>query len=283
MLLKRTTFSLVLILFVAGNVFGQGLTLKKNDGGGIDPCDFPGEAILGNHLIHPEIDIRVQAPTSLGQQIFLSQLPIFYVNVYHEGQIIYSSGALPPYFNFVGPGCESSTNNSMGTYNLSFILDINYVLDLLDVECKEKSMENGQINVLLETTTFDGSFISYPVQNYPQYFYCSNIGGAITSKTLRYSICCIVEGISEDDSGSRSSLLDQGLKNMIIKPNPFQSNIEINSESAIEQVYIFDSNGKIVFTGKNSKFIDTHNWNSGVYLVKYFSGHEWNLQRIIKL
>lgn len=74
--------------------------------------------------------------------------------------------------------------------------------------------------------------------------------------------------------------------NFQIFPNPTKDFIKINSENNIQEVYIFDNQGRVLIYKNNlesNSILDLSSLNSGVYFIRIFDGNNFLNQKIIKL
>lgn len=74
--------------------------------------------------------------------------------------------------------------------------------------------------------------------------------------------------------------------NFQIFPNPTKDFIKINSENNIQEVYIFDNQGRVLVYENNlesNSVLDLSSLNSGVYFIRIFDGNNFLNQKIVKL
>lgn len=69
--------------------------------------------------------------------------------------------------------------------------------------------------------------------------------------------------------------------NIVVYPNPTSSNINISSKAIIDGVEIYDAQGKKVLSANFQKQIDISNLNSGLYLIKLYSGESQMSKKLI--
>lgn len=75
------------------------------------------------------------------------------------------------------------------------------------------------------------------------------------------------------------------IKNLKIYPNPAKNNLNINAESDISLIEIYNSLGQKIIAKTNASnqlFVDLSNINSGVYFIKTYSGENIQFTKIIK-
>jgi hypothetical protein len=74
--------------------------------------------------------------------------------------------------------------------------------------------------------------------------------------------------------------------NFQIFPNPTKDFIKINSEKSIQEIYIFDNQGRVLVYENNlesNSVLDLSSLNSGVYFIRIFDGNNFLNQKIVKL
>lgn len=84
---------------------------------------------------------------------------------------------------------------------------------------------------------------------------------------------------------SELGMSNYAIKNLKIYPNPTRNNLNINAESDISLIEVYNSLGQKIITRTNSSnqlFVDLSNINSGVYFIKTYSGENIQFTKIIK-
>jgi len=297
MLFKRIAFSLLLILFVAGNVFGQGFSNYDNDASGPiglpDPCLTPGEAVL--QVYEPiALEINIQLPLFLGYAsggIVTPNIRPMFVNAYANGSLIYTSPQVTT-FQLTGVGCNSNIGFgldifglSMGTYTAAVDLDFDLILESVEYQCLEGYnylYDSESITIVIETLSQNGGYTGYA----PSIFGLCGSTPPVTEFELPYVICC---GSGEDDpissgdvSSSRANEIDE-VMNSCASPNPFTNELTLNPNNENTEIIIRDTSGKVIYLGKGSNRISTSSWDAGIYIIYYFEGIISNTERILKL
>ena len=71
-------------------------------------------------------------------------------------------------------------------------------------------------------------------------------------------------------------------KNIIVYPNPFTTQINIQTSNSLSIIELFDVNGYLVLQSKSGeKSLDTANLPSGIYILRQIDGH--NMVRQMKI
>ncbi|MFC0605357.1 T9SS type A sorting domain-containing protein [Winogradskyella pulchriflava] len=66
-----------------------------------------------------------------------------------------------------------------------------------------------------------------------------------------------------------------------IHPNPAKNKITVNTDLVLDKVELYDITGKLINT-YNTKTLDVSEYNSGVYLLKVFTGTKTTIKRFVK-
>lgn len=116
------------------------------------------------------------------------------------------------------------------------------------------------------------SFISMDIQDGAAYvaFGENGVGGGVGVSVMKYSEPLSVENLSNKKP------------TVSIYPNPAQNHIKVNSSHPIHNISVFDMQGQLRLSGKNSS-PDIGNLSAGVYLVKTTLDEIQVFNRFIKL
>jgi hypothetical protein len=77
-------------------------------------------------------------------------------------------------------------------------------------------------------------------------------------------------GYARLNGNGTNDIIDNQITHFIAYPNPFNESIEIESESLIQDISVFDITGKTVFSeslNTSNLTINTMNWKSGIYFI----------------
>jgi uncharacterized delta-60 repeat protein len=79
------------------------------------------------------------------------------------------------------------------------------------------------------------------------------------------------KGYARLNGNGTNDIIDNQITHFIAYPNPFNESIEIESESLIQDILVYDITGKTVFSesfNTSNLTVNTINWKSGVYFIK---------------
>ena len=87
-----------------------------------------------------------------------------------------------------------------------------------------------------------------------------------------------------DENCTLGITTEEGL-GLEVYPNPFTNTLNISSQQPIQQVNIYNIQGKIIskISGNSLEFLDVSNLSSGVYLIQFSSSELSVTQKLIKL
>lgn len=131
----------------------------------------------------------------------------------------------------------------------------------------ESQMTNVSGNTFTQTITGQtiGSTISYAVK-------FAYAGGLSVTNYYTYVVGnnCALNVISNNELENLSFI------------NPVENYLNINSQSTIDKVEIYDLVGKLVLTTLvNTNYVDVRNLNKGFYLISVYSGDKKSIKKII--
>lgn len=168
---------------------------------------------------------------------------------------------------------------------------------------KEARVTSADINLstgelLLLTETKIVSFAGYPGNRFfagdMESYYFSNTVGQIEGISFAENGNLFLTEESNNKSGgwlyavkwkNISSVEETGMTGITMFPNPFHEEITIDWPQA-DNVWaeVFDVAGKLVYQNQDGeKLLDLQFLDPGVYVVKITSGHQYFVQRMIKL
>lgn len=178
-------------------------------------------------------------------------------------------------------GCESKHGEDIGTFNItasnSQIRIMVYKPVISDVGIKLVTSTNASLGEMKIANT--------KVNEWEQltFDFSSHIGGMTYDQIVIYpdfnsrsaDNVIYFDNVYGDSVGQNSSVMDIGISNLSIYPNPGKDQVTIHSTSQPEQIEIYSIDGRLVYSTSSPQIIqniNVGNWADGVYTVKAFVG-----------